>query len=393
MFAFLAFRKYPDFSGKTAQIKERNLFSQPPPQQLNNKKQKQEQARFAAPLLFGIFVFDFILLPLAMISSFFSGGFGCYLNSGDFSDVILASLEGEEYHAHRLILAFSSAYFAKLLEPLSQPWQPAKQQKGNHKPLFCIFFVVVLDFLALVPLHPSSMSLAPLLALFLILCWLSYEKSPFFSFSLCAVSSMKSLSDGSKGKTGKKRSQSKKKAKNKAKEKYEEKEDKEKEKDTEKKKKVKSAEKKIKSKYGVLSGSGSVKVDKKVYKDKGKSNEKEAEEPDAKKGYPKYHSFHMLKDFKTFKSKEPSKEKIKENGKEDKRKEKRNEDQESEQRKEKTRGKRRESKEKGEASEEKRKSATEKNTIKQTEDEEGKMPQNGTCANSQPCNLILFPKV
>ena len=52
------------------------------------------------------------------LATFFSAGFGQYLESGDFGDVVLEAAEGgERFVAHQLVLAYSSAHFARLLLP------------------------------------------------------------------------------------------------------------------------------------------------------------------------------------------------------------------------------------------------------------------------------------
>jgi len=64
------------------------------------------------------------------MATFFSAGFGQYLESGEFGDVALVAAEGgERFVAHRLVLAYSSAHFARLLLP--QPPSPSARHSNS----------------------------------------------------------------------------------------------------------------------------------------------------------------------------------------------------------------------------------------------------------------------
>lgn len=55
-----------------------------------------------------------LLLRMGM-ATFFASGFGHYLETGEFGDVVLLGEAGERFVAHRLVLAYSSPHFARLL--------------------------------------------------------------------------------------------------------------------------------------------------------------------------------------------------------------------------------------------------------------------------------------
>jgi hypothetical protein len=59
----------------------------------------------------------------------FERGFGQFLRSGDFSDVTVVAKDNQTYSLHRIILAYSSKYFAKLFDELDK--QKEKDEKDN----------------------------------------------------------------------------------------------------------------------------------------------------------------------------------------------------------------------------------------------------------------------
>ncbi|KYQ93288.1 BTB/POZ domain-containing protein [Tieghemostelium lacteum] len=97
-----------------------------------------------------------------MITEYFKGGFKDYINNQKFSDVKLIYGE-KEYHTHRIILAYSSEFFARLL--LSEFRESSQTIIELKQPDPCNVFPQVLDFMYDGKIMVSPENVIPLLAM------------------------------------------------------------------------------------------------------------------------------------------------------------------------------------------------------------------------------------